>query len=269
MRGLTAVLMLVVVNVYGSVDPGLQFIKNKNQWPSRVHYSARIPGGRMNLENGRFVYCFIDEQKITDAHQHSHDGDERPEVKSESVDGNAVFVNCGGSNSSSTPIPFGRSITYYNYFLDRDSSRWASRAFAYQGVYYRDFYAGVNLKVYSEGSHAKYDFIVAPSADPSQIVFTYAGADKIQFDGKESNVVVKVATITEQSPVAFQWIDGKQVFVKCVYQVNGERVSFQFPEGYDRCYELVIDPLLIYSTFYGSTDDNWGSTAKPVERGTL
>jgi hypothetical protein len=46
-------------------------------------------------------------------------------------------------------------------------------------------------------------------------------------------------------------------------------VVFNFPQGYDPCYELVIDPLLIFSTFSGSTADNWGSTATPGENGTL
>lgn len=54
-----------------------------------------------------------------------------------------------------------------------------------------------------------------------------------------------------------------------MYILSGSVMSFQFPEGYDPCYELVIDPLLIFSTFSGSTADNWGSTATPGENGML
>ena len=39
--------------------------------------------------------------------------------------------------------------------------------------------------------------------------------------------------------------------------------------GYDPCYELTIDPLLIFSTYSGSIADNWGSTATPAEHGNL
>src|SRR5690606_6093379 len=46
-------------------------------------------------------------------------------------------------------------------------------------------------------------------------------------------------------------------------------VTFDFPDGYDSCEVLVIDPLLIFSTYSGSTADNWGSTATPGERGNL
>ncbi|RAV99550.1 DUF7948 domain-containing protein [Pseudochryseolinea flava] len=269
MRGLTAVFLVLVLRVYGGTDPGLQFIENKNQWPSRVAYSARIPSGRMNIEQGRFVYCFIDERKLLEAHRHGHEGDELPHATTDHIEANTIFVDFIGSNPKAVPTPFGKSQTNYNYFIGDDPKRWASRAHAYQGIYYANFYDGVSLKVYSEGNNAKYDFIIAPNADTKQISFTYSGANKIQFDGDDINVVVNLATIIEKSPIAFQFVDGKKVNVKCKFKVSGNVVSFQFPNGYDPCYELVIDPLLIFSTFSGSNADNWGSTATPGERGTL
>ena len=38
-------------------------------------------------------------------------------------------------------------------------------------------------------------------------------------------------------------------------------LSFDFPEGYNRNYELIIDPILEFSTYSGSTTDNFGYTA--------
>ena len=38
-------------------------------------------------------------------------------------------------------------------------------------------------------------------------------------------------------------------------------LSFNFPEGYDENYELIIDPILEFSTYSGSTIDNFGYTA--------
>ena len=57
--------------------------------------------------------------------------------------------------------------------------------------------------------------------------------------------------------------------VSCEYYLKGNQLSFCFPRGYDPCYELIIDPLLIFSTYSGSTADNWGSTATPGENGNL
>ena len=38
-------------------------------------------------------------------------------------------------------------------------------------------------------------------------------------------------------------------------------VSFSFPKGYDKNYELVIDPVLVFACSSGSTADNFGMTA--------
>ena len=46
-------------------------------------------------------------------------------------------------------------------------------------------------------------------------------------------------------------------------------VSFSFPKGYDKSSRLIIDPELIFSTYSGSTADNWGFTATYDDEGNL
>ena len=41
----------------------------------------------------------------------------------------------------------------------------------------------------------------------------------------------------------------------------GNKVSFAFPNGYDKTEKLIIDPTLIFSTPTGSTASNFGFTA--------
>ena len=53
------------------------------------------------------------------------------------------------------------------------------------------------------------------------------------------------------------------------YQINNNIISFSFPEGYDSSKQLYIDPSLTFSTFSGSTTDNWGFTATPDIYGNL
>ncbi|MEM9858978.1 MAG: PKD domain-containing protein [Bacteroidota bacterium] len=57
--------------------------------------------------------------------------------------------------------------------------------------------------------------------------------------------------------------------IECDYRVDGNHVSFDFPTGYESEYELVIDPILIFSTYSGSTYDNWGNTATFDSLGNL
>ncbi|HYG18228.1 MAG TPA: PKD domain-containing protein [Ohtaekwangia sp.] len=254
-------------------QPALRFIENKGQWKDNVHYSVRVPGGRMMVETGRFRYYFLDEQRLEALHDRGHhavnESDGGTVAAGEKINGVSVDVSFPGSNQSSNPLPIGRYSAYYNYFLGSDASRWVSHANAYEGVLYPDFYPGIDLKIYSQQHNLKYDFIVAPNADPARISMIYSGAETVTLLQGDVHVKTSIATIIEKSPVAFQFIEGRKVWVKCEYDFTGDTISFCFPDSYDPCSALVIDPLLIFSTYSGSTADNWGSTATPGEEGNL
>ncbi|MBL7856347.1 MAG: gliding motility-associated C-terminal domain-containing protein [Cyclobacteriaceae bacterium] len=258
--------------LYAQSDPGLAFIENKNQWPTSVDFSARVPGGRMMIEPGKFNYYLVDEKRLEELHEQSHHvptesgGNIEPAI---TINGHAVEVTFIGANRSSIPMPFGKSTTYYNYFLGDDPDQWAAQAYAYDGFYYNDFYPGINLKIYSFGSDAKYDFILAPYADPTQILIHYSGATNLELENGNLYVHTSLGDIIERKPLSYQFIDGKKVNIESEYKLVGNQLSFCFPKGYDPCYELIIDPLLIFSTYSGSTADNWGSTATPGEKGNL
>jgi hypothetical protein len=187
----------------------------------------------------------------------------------EFINGHAVEVNLIGANVNSSPVPFGKSAEYYNYFIGEDPSRWAANVFSYDGFLYPSILEGINLKVYAVDQNVKYDFIVTPSADPSQIRLEYFGAETLTLTEGQLKVQTSVGDILEQSPVSYQWIEGKKIMVRSEYHLAGNQLSFCFPDGYNPCYELIIDPLLIFSTYSGSTADNWGSTATPAENGNL
>lgn len=250
--------------------PEIKFIENKCQWPEQIQFSAKLPGGTMQLSPGAFAYTFIDQQRLNELHELGHHQEESSIAESDlQIQAHRVRVSFVGSNKTSVPVPFGKHPEYYNYFLGSDKSGWSSYVSAYDGVLYQEYYQGIDLKVYSQGTHVKYDFNLAAGADPSQINFQYTGVDQVSLENGDLVVNASKFTFYEKKPVAYQFIDGKKVFIMCEYVLKGNRVSFNFPESFDACYPLVIDPLLIFSTYSGSTADNWGSTATPGEHGTL
>jgi len=255
------------INSFGQIE----FIENKCQWPDAVKFKARIPGGTMQLQPSGFSYTFLDYERL----QHLHDvGHATPNesfgtTSQGTIGGHRVDVNFIGSNPHAVASPVGKLSNYYNYFLGSDPSAWASHANAFEGVQYTDYYPGIDMKVYSQGKHIKYDFYVAAGANPSQIEFKYAGIDRMYVHQGDLHVEASKFGFTEKKPVAWQLIGGIKKYVSCAYALDGNAVTFIFPEGFDTCYPLVIDPLLIFSTYSGSTADNWGSTATPGEHGNL
>jgi len=258
--------------VFGNNEPGLIFIENKNQWPQLVDFALKVPGGQMFIQPGCFHYYLIDRQRLEERHNRTHTAHSeaaRGAEPAEMINGYYIKVNFPGANLRSEPHPIGRLSTYYNYILGSDSAHWSAHANSYSGIYYPEFYNGIAMKLYSVGTNLKYDYIVRPNMDPSVIQVEYHGADRVElFDG---NLVIKTSfgEITESRPYAYQFINGKKVTVRCAYVLHKNRLSFSFPDGYDPCHELTIDPLLVFSTYAGSTADSWGSTATPGERGCL
>ncbi len=248
---------------------GIPFIENKKQWPATVDAGARLPGGHLLVTAGAFHFQFLHEQQVQQKHLHHHGEAFASAEACPWIDGVNATLEFVGASANSQAVPFGPLPTYYNFFQGNDTSRWAGKARSFEEIVYSDLYPGIDLKLYSQGQALKYDWVVAPFADPSVIQWTYHGADRLTLADGSLQVQASFASWQEMKPLAYQEVGGRRVDVDVYYELNGATVSFCFPNGYDRCLPLVIDPLLIFSTYSGSEADNWGSTATPGERGTL
>ncbi len=77
-----------------------------------------------------------------------------------------------------------------------------------------ELYKGVDLSVYAnEQVPLKYDFILAPHAEVSQISMRIDGADALRIKNNALQIVTSVGTVIEQKPYAYQIIDGEKVEV--------------------------------------------------------
>jgi hypothetical protein len=72
----------------------------------------------------------------------------------------------------------------------------------------------------------------------------------------------------EAVPLAYQIKNGQEVKVDCRYALKGPEVSFVLG-AYDRTQELVIDPVLSFASYSGSTTDNFGYSATFDQDGFL
>ena len=253
-------------------QPGqVKFVENKCQWSEQIQYRASVQNVFFSIHPEGFGYTFIAQDELNDAHDHSHEPDQSAYAEQTDIliSGHQVTTTFLGANKNAQSVPFGKLTEYYNYFLGNDRATWSSNVSSFEGVLYPQYYPGIDLKVYSQGENLKYEFIVEPGADPSQILFEYHGADQIRLI--EGDLVVKASQFSfiEKKPIVYQLIDGAMVYVNSEYELQDNAVRFCFKEEYDPCYSLVIDPILIFSTYSGSSADNWGSTATPGEHGTL
>ncbi|MGH9664798.1 MAG: hypothetical protein ACRD9L_10275, partial [Bryobacteraceae bacterium] len=75
--------------------------------------------------------------------------------------------------------------------------------------------------------------------------------DQLRID-KQGDLVIRVGKneYWHKRPVIYQEAGGKRVPVGGRWSLRGKESSFRI-DAYDRGKELVIDPPLIYSTYYG------------------
>ena len=168
------------------------------------------------------------------------------------------------AGAASAPRVFGQEPRpgKVNYFIGRDPEGWRTDIPTYARVRYATVYPGVDLVYYGNQGRLEYDFIVAPGADPSQIRLRFEGADKLELDD-DRNLILHLgdAQVLQAAPVIYQrsnepgaskqFIDGRYVLGD-----DGE-VSFDL-EAYDDARPLVIDPVLVYSSYLGGTAQDRG-----------
>jgi len=232
-----------------------RFTENKGQWNENILYRLGLSNAHLYLEQNRFTWVFYDPQFLETIHPH---GNHQP------AQGNNAFayhVNFLHANPEAKTSGENAYPDYSNYFIGSDQKLWASRVQSFSEVHYNDLYPGIDMNIYGKNSLLKYDFIVAKGSAPAQIKMQYDEVVQISVDKGNLEVANTFNTVTEHKPIAWQTISGKKVFVACRFELNNNIVSFSFPNGYDNEYELVIDPQLEFSTYTGSTADNWGYSA--------
>jgi hypothetical protein len=141
-----------------------------------------------------------------------------------------------------------------NFFIGNDPRDWRTNIPAYSKVKYLGIYPGVDLVYYGQHRVLEYDFIVAPGADPRQIRMKIAGADRISIS-PNGDLVMNTAgrEVQLERPRIYQRDRNTELPVNGAYFLaSANEVGLRLG-SYDRARELIIDPVLQYSTFLGGT----------------
>lgn len=86
----------------------------------------------------------------------------------------------------------------------------------YGQVAYESLWPGIDVDFYEADGQLKYDFVVAPGADPAQIRFELAGVSQISVDAKTGELKFKtpLGVLRKGSPYTYQLINDQKVEVK-------------------------------------------------------
>lgn len=130
-----------------------------------------------------------------------------------------------------------------------------AHAGSFQRITYKNVYPNIDWVLYSKGTDLKYDFIVHPGGNISDIRIKYAGADNMSVVDGEVVIQTPMGSITEEKPYSYSADDKKEIASR--FLLNNDVLSFE-AAAYDGT--LIVDPelRLEWATYYGGSGTEAG-----------
>ena len=171
-------------------------------------------------------------------------------------------LSMAGANASPSFAALDELPGKTNYFLGNSPATWRTNVPNYRKVAERGIYKGIDVIYYGNQHQLEYDFVVAPGSDPGAIQIAFQGAKSLRIDS-DGDLLVNVGAagpdVRMRKPIAYQGSGDTKREVAASYTLKGAHsVSFELGR-YDSGQQLVIDPVLSYSTYLGGTNIDGGN----------
>ncbi len=240
------------------------FIANKGQWSQDAAFLARAAGVDAWITRTGVVYDFYRNEQsdgpnaATDLQSAASPvGLDRGSAYGSGMRrvGHIVRLNFDGALEAEAVGTQPKSA-YFNYFRGKDQGQWASRVPLYNEVLLRNLYSGIDQRLYFEQGRIRYDMIVAPGAEASQIRLSIEAADSLWLSEEgELMIATAIGVVRHGDLFAYQLVDGIKRQVPCRFILESD-TGIRFAVGaYDPSLALIIDPL-VYSTFLGGREEH-------------
>ena len=242
--------------VRGLEHSPLRFERNQGQADPEVRFAARGRGYQLFLTNSEAVLALFDDQA-------SPLGAARPgadsPVPAVPAKPELLRMRLVGARTPSSVTGRDPLVTRVNYLRGKDPSRWQRDVPTFARAEFAGVYPGVDLVYYGNQGRLEYDFIVAPEADPSQLMLEFRGADTVSVNDA-GDLVLRTPSgdVSLRAPVMYQDIAGRRRPVAGAWTLTGEgRAGFKLGP-YDVAQAIVIDPVLEFSTYLGGSGSEDG-----------
>ena len=234
---------------YGRVP--LSFEANRGQTDGSVNFLAHGAGYTLFLKpaEAALVLSRRKADASTKVRAPKRDGGDAPDAPA------VLRMRLVGANSSAAAVGADELEGKANYLVGDDPSKWRTNVPTYGRVRYAGVYPGVDLVYYGNQRQLEYDFRIAPGADPRAVNLRFDGADKVEVDAAGDLLLTLGESVVRQpKPLIYQEAGGVRRAVEGGYEVGADgRVRFALGE-YDASQTLVIDPVIVYSTYLGGSD---------------
>lgn len=204
----------------------LCFEKNRGQTDAGVLFLSRGAGHTLFLESTRATFA----------------SQGRPPLR----------VKIAGANHDGKVTGLEPLAGRVHYYHGSDPAHWRTDVPTFGKVRCEGVYDGIDLVYYGNKRELEFDFIVSPRADPSVIQLEFEGRD-VRLEADHGDIIARFGDteVRLRKPYLYQDVDGTRREVGGRFVRKGERcLAFQV-DSYDSSRPLVIDPVIVYSTYLG------------------
>jgi hypothetical protein len=153
-------------------------------------------------------------------------------------------VRLVGANENPRITTEGKSQDYVQYYNHNTLN-----VHHYSKVTYHEVYPNIDWVIYSKDGQTKYDFVVRPGGNPEQIKLKTNWVEDLKLKADGSLLLKnRMGEITEKAPVSFQ--GSQEILTK--FELKNGILGINLG-NYSKEDILVIDPALIWATYYGGT----------------
>jgi hypothetical protein len=247
----------------------LAFEQNQGQTDAQVKYMARGSGYTLYLTASKAIFTLHKQGGDSEVRSMMMDRRlgasgvksmlrRRAQQKSKSLVA-SVQMNMMGANPRSKLTSGAPERGKVNYFIGRDPSKWHSDVPLFGRVSYENLYPGIDLAFHGNGKQLEFDYLVSPGGNANAIALGFKGADQMTTNSDGDLILATAAGPLEMHhPVAYQEKGGERQNIDVRFSIQANNVTFALG-AYDRSRELVIDPTVTFSTYFGGDFADYGS----------
>ncbi len=227
------------------------FVENKGQFPAKVKAFAALNIGNLWVCEDGLWFHFWNTDKIMEIHDRA--------IESSTIPSHAVQFKFRDAQFKDIEFGGSKSQDYLNFFLGKSSNHWATNIFKYSKIVVNQIYENCDLEIIATQNGIKYNWICSPSK-LKELEVEINGAEIELLNSTTLKFKTSIASWEESIPLVYDKNSPNQP-IDCKYVLEGNKIKYQINSNINgRKKKIVVDPILVFSSYSGSRADNFGCT---------
>lgn len=237
------------------------YTENKGYLDSNSLFWKQSGYNFIRIHKSGYIITSTNELKMKNYSQQYHkDRLESEETKFEFENININFLN------SNLCVEYS-NISYRESYLNILKDNLKLRTF--DGFELNNVYNNIDVLYSFYNGLCKLDWKINVGGSPEDILIEYQSS-QVPYIDKEGNLHIQteLTNYLEYKPFAYQLINGIKKEIGIKYLLVNNILKFKL-DNYDTCCDLIIDPIIVFSTYSGTMGDNFGFCATYDLEGNL